>query len=111
MPRCAEIQYRTRTRTTRFGKPAGFPVPVTIPKENHCPFSAAYINAIIEKYGFADAKILSILADPHIQLTKDQLPQTSEDILTMSKNPYAEAVALLNYASIAPCPNITFIVG
>jgi len=33
MPRCAEIDYRTRTRTTRFGKPAGFPVPVPIP--NH----------------------------------------------------------------------------
>jgi hypothetical protein len=31
MPRCAKIHYRTRTRTTRFGKPAGFPVPVTIP--------------------------------------------------------------------------------
>jgi hypothetical protein len=31
MPRCAEIDYRTCTCATRFGKPAGFPVPVTIP--------------------------------------------------------------------------------
>ena len=31
MPRCAEIHYCTLTRATRFGKPAGFPVPVTIP--------------------------------------------------------------------------------
>src|SRR6266481_4051927 len=31
MPRCAKIHYRTRTRATRFGKPTGFPVPVTNP--------------------------------------------------------------------------------
>jgi hypothetical protein len=31
MPRCAEIHYRTRTRTTRFGKTAGIPVPVPNP--------------------------------------------------------------------------------
>ena len=31
MPRCVEMHYRTRTRITRFGKPAGFPVPVPIP--------------------------------------------------------------------------------
>ena len=33
VPWCAEIHYRTRTRTTRFGKPAGFPVPVPNPTE------------------------------------------------------------------------------
>jgi hypothetical protein len=71
----------------------------------------AYIDAIIEKYGFANTKTLSVPADPHIQLTKDQLPQTSEDILAMSKKPYAEAVGSLNYASIATRPDITFIVG
>ena len=32
MPRCAEINYRTRTRQTCDLKPTGFPVPVTIPK-------------------------------------------------------------------------------
>ena len=33
MPRYAKVDYRTRTRVTRFGKPAGFPVPVANPKE------------------------------------------------------------------------------
>ena len=33
MPQCAEIHYRTRTLTTRFGKPAGFPVPVPNPRD------------------------------------------------------------------------------
>ena len=32
MPQCAKIDYRTRTCTTRFGKPVGFPVPVANPK-------------------------------------------------------------------------------
>ena len=36
MPRCAKIDYRTRTRTTRFGKPAGFPVPVANPNSGVC---------------------------------------------------------------------------
>src|ERR1700760_1958964 len=31
MPRYAKVDYRTRTRVTRFGKPAGFPVPVWNP--------------------------------------------------------------------------------
>ena len=31
MPRYAKVDYRTRTRVTRFGKPAGFPVPVRNP--------------------------------------------------------------------------------
>jgi hypothetical protein len=32
--RCAKVHYRTRTRTTRFGNTAGFPIPVTSPKDN-----------------------------------------------------------------------------
>jgi hypothetical protein len=54
VPRCVEIRYRTRTRQTRDLKPAGFPVPVTIPswlfeqpagtpKMNGCP--GAYARA------------------------------------------------------------------
>jgi hypothetical protein len=31
MPWCAKIDYCTRTHTTRFGKPVGFPIPVPIP--------------------------------------------------------------------------------
>ena len=34
MPRYAKVDYRTRTRVTRFGKPAGFPVPVRNPTED-----------------------------------------------------------------------------
>jgi len=31
--RCAKIQYRTRTRGTRFGNTAGLPVPMLNPKK------------------------------------------------------------------------------
>ena len=34
VPRCVEIRYHTRTRQTRDLKPAGFPVPVTIPSDS-----------------------------------------------------------------------------
>jgi hypothetical protein len=33
VPQCAKIHYRTCTHTTRFGKPAGFPVPVPNPND------------------------------------------------------------------------------
>ena len=33
--RCAKIQYRTRTRVTRFGNTAGIPVPVRNPRLWH----------------------------------------------------------------------------
>jgi hypothetical protein len=35
VPRCVEIQYRTRTRATRFGSTAGLPVPVFNPNDSN----------------------------------------------------------------------------
>ena len=36
MPRCAKVHTRTRTRDTRFGNTAGFPVPVANPMDLGC---------------------------------------------------------------------------
>jgi len=71
----------------------------------------AYIDAIIEKYGFSDVKPLAMPADPHVQLSKDQSPKTTLEINTMKNKPYAEAVGSLNYASIATRPDISYAVS
>ena len=71
----------------------------------------AYIDAIIKKYGFTEAKPLTMPADPHVQLSPDQSPNTSQEINMMKSKPYAEAVGSLNYASIATWPNISYAVN
>jgi hypothetical protein len=43
MPQCAKIDYRTHTRTTHFGKPTGFPLPMANPTiDEHHRFLCAY---------------------------------------------------------------------
>jgi hypothetical protein len=71
----------------------------------------AYINAIIEKYGFTDAKPLAMPADPHVQLSIEQSPKTPQEIHVMKTKPYAEAVGSLNYTSIATRPDISYAVS
>jgi hypothetical protein len=67
----------------------------------------SYIDAILSRYGFADIKPLSIPFDPHIHLTKDQMPTTVEDIAIMRNKPYREALGALQYLSVATRPDIT----
>ena len=49
--------------------------------------------------------------DPSIQLSKDQCPQTPEEVAEMCKVPYHEAVGSLNYCAVATQPDITFSVS
>ena len=46
--------------------------------------------------------------DPSIHFSKDQCPQTLEEIADMNRIPYQEAVGSLNYCAMATHPNITF---
>ena len=45
---------------------------------------------------------------PIYLLTKDQSPQTSEEITNMHKVPYHKAIGLLNYCAVAMQPDIAF---
>lgn len=62
-------------------------------------------------YGFSDIKPLSIPFDPHIHLSKDQMPITVEEIALMCNKPYREALGALQYLSVATQPDITFAVS
>ena len=61
----------------------------------------SYIDAILSRYGFSDIKPLTIPFDPHIHLTKDQMPTTVEEIAQMRDKPYREALGALQYLSVA----------
>ena len=49
--------------------------------------------------------------NPSIRLSKDQCPQTLEEIADMQKVPYCKAISSLNYCAIMTCPDITFSVS
>jgi hypothetical protein len=49
--------------------------------------------------------------DPSIRLSKDQCPQTPEEVADMSKVPYREAIGSLNYCAVATRPDIAFSVS
>jgi hypothetical protein len=72
---------------------------------------SAYIDQILEQYGFADIKPLVLPVDPNVVLTKDQSSSTDADISIMRNKPYREALGALMYVSVATRPDITFAVA
>ena len=71
----------------------------------------SYIDSIITKYGFEDAKPLSIPIVANSTLSRNDCPTTTSDIGKMAARPYCEAVGSLMYAAVGTCPDIAFTVG
>src|SRR5271163_461252 len=46
--------------------------------------------------------------DPSIRFSKDQSPQTPEEVADMCKVPYRKAIGSLNYCAVATRPDIAF---
>ena len=70
----------------------------------------SYIDSILRRYGFDDAKPVSTPMDTNIRLTSAQSPTTTEEFAKMRNIPYHEAVGSLMYASLGTRPDITFAV-
>jgi hypothetical protein len=70
----------------------------------------SYIDSILRRYGFDDAKPVSTPMDVNIRLTSAQSPSTTEEFAKMRNIPYHEAVGSLMYASLGTRPDITFAV-
>ena len=68
----------------------------------------SYIDSIVTRYGFEDAKPLSIPIVANSTLSRDDCPTTTTDIGKMSGRPYREAVGSLMYASVGTRPDISF---
>jgi transposase InsO family protein len=71
----------------------------------------SYIDSILARFNFTDAKPLSIPMDPNISFSKDQCPTTPDDIASMRRVPYREAIGSLMYASVGTRPDISFAVS
>ena len=57
-----------------------------------------YIESSLCRYGFEDAKPVSLPMDTATKLTTSQSPSTTEEIAQMRNIPYHEAVGTLMYA-------------
>ena len=68
----------------------------------------SYINAILTKYNFADAKPVTIPLDPHIQLSELQCPKTTTEIAHMRNVPYCQAVGSLIHLATGTRLDIAF---
>ena len=68
----------------------------------------SYVNSILARFNFMDAKPLLIPMDPNVAFLKDQCPTTPDDIARMHHIPYHEVIGSLMYASIGTRPNISF---
>ena len=68
----------------------------------------SYINAILTKYNFTDAKPVTIPLDPHIQLSELQCPKTTTEIAHMRNVPYRQAVGSLIHLATGTRLDIAF---
>ena len=71
----------------------------------------SYIDSIISRYGFEDAKPLSIPIVANSTLSQNDCPTTTSDIRKMAGRPYREAVGSLMYTAVGTRPDISFAVG
>ena len=69
-----------------------------------------YIDSILVCFNFTDLKSYAIPMDPSICFSRDQCPQTAEEVAEMCRIPYWEAVGSLNYCTIATWPDIAFLI-
>ena len=68
----------------------------------------SYINTILTKYNFTDAKPVTIPLDPHIQLSELQCPKTTTKVAHMRNIPYHQAVGSLIHLTTGTRPDIMF---
>ena len=68
----------------------------------------SYIDSTLTRINFTDLKPFVTPMDPSIQFSKDQCPQTPEEVSKMCKVPYCKAIDSLNYCAVAIQPDIAF---
>lgn len=71
----------------------------------------SYIDSIVTRYGFEDAKPLSIPIVDNSTLSRNDCPTITSDISKMAGRPYREAVGSLMYAAVGTRPDISYAVG
>lgn len=70
-----------------------------------------YIDKVVDRFGMAEAKVVSTPLVGHFRLFSDMCPKTPEDEEFMKGIPYCSAVGSIMYAMVCTCSNIAHAVG
>jgi Reverse transcriptase (RNA-dependent DNA polymerase)/gag-polypeptide of LTR copia-type len=71
----------------------------------------SYIDTILSRCKFANMTSRATPMDPNIVLSKEQSPQTPEDIEYMKNVPYRKCIGMLMWADLGTRPDIAFAVS
>ncbi|TFY61298.1 hypothetical protein EVG20_g7113 [Dentipellis fragilis] len=71
----------------------------------------SYIDSILARFNFVDAKPLSMPMIPGVSYSKDDCPTSPADVARMCCVPYREAIGSLMYAAVATRPDIVFAIS
>lgn len=69
-----------------------------------------YILDLLERFGMSNSVPVDTPMVPGSSLSKDNCPQTEEEMMKMQNIPYATAVGALNYLAVATRPDIAYTV-
>ena len=67
-----------------------------------------YIDTIVKRFGMENSKISFILMRHGVQISKEHLPKTLEDIALMEKITYASTIGSIMYAMLCTRPDVAF---
>ena len=67
-----------------------------------------YINAILARFNFVDAKPVATPLDPNVPLSESQSPRTTSEVAKMRNIPYRQATGSLIYLVAGTRPDIAF---
>ena len=70
-----------------------------------------FVEAILAKYNFSDAKPISVPMDPSVQYSRDQCPTTAAQTAEMKRVPFRSALGSLMYLAVGTRPDIAFVVS
>ena len=71
----------------------------------------SYMHKLVEKFGMADAKPVTIPLANHFTLSKSQCPRTELEMIKMEHIPYANVIGSLIYAMISTRPDLAFVIS
>ncbi|KAL2486924.1 cupin family protein [Abeliophyllum distichum] len=68
----------------------------------------SYIMKILKKFSMHDSKAVSVPLANHFMLSKDQCPQSNDEIEYMNKVPYSNVIGSVMYTMICTRPDIAY---
>ena len=71
----------------------------------------AYIEGMVEKFGMAQAKPVSMPMEPGVQFSVDQCPSSANQVARMCGVPYIQAIGSVLWPVVVSWPDAAYTVG